>query len=354
MAKAPTPHDPHSRDPKGRDRPDDDDRLGELLDKAHALLSLDPLDPTGGRELFHKRAEVIALIDLLAADEMAEEACELGLLLEQAMDHLGEPPGPAHSRFELVEHLLSIARLFGHAYYEGELLLRRAELFLASGDREQAESGYAAAQGLAQREGIGVIEVAALSGLAEVAYQEGNLFKAHSLYSRQQDLAERLGEQLLQSQALANLSATALAMGDFHRAARYARENLSLCRQMDDDQGAAESLSSLGMAQRHLGDKAESRKSYREALLLSRRNGNQQLEAAVCYNLGCLLADSEPALSASLLQHAQQVAARLGVKELIQSSARAATEIEQHLPKADLLAARRDAQKAIESLLTRP
>lgn len=350
-----------------------------VLRQAQALLTIDPQTADGARRLGKKRGEVLALLDLLAAQDHVEEACELGLLLEQAMERLGEPtglpaappaqdgslrdaapaardgvadrPGAGGSRYQLIEHLLGIARAAAHPFYEGEMLLREAELWADRDAHEHAQSIYAQVQALAQGADLGLLEVAALAGLAGLAQKEGNLFKAHGLYAKQRAQAQALGEVIFESQALANLAATALAMGDFRRGARYARERIQLSEELGDERGRAEALGSLGLALRNLGDLEGGRRAYLEALRLCRRLGIDALEAAVCYNLGCLLGEGEPEAAAALLEHAGKLAKRAGARPLADSCAQAATTLAGKAPDDALAAARRQAAQRVKSLV---
>ena len=259
--------------------------------------------------------------------------------------------GPGASRYRLIEHLLGIARAAGHPFYEGEMLLREAELWAEHDHHERAQGLYAQVQALAQGADLGLLEVAALAGQAGLAQKEGNLFKAHGLYAKQRAQAAALGEVIFESQALANLAATALAMGDFRRGARYARERAELCEELADERGRAEALGSLGLAQRNLGDVTGGRRSYLEALRISRRLGSDALEAAVCYNFGCLLADGEAELAAALLEHAAKLARRAGAAPLVESCARAAADLDGKVPQDTPSAARRQAAHRVKGLL---
>ncbi|MDW8283841.1 MAG: hypothetical protein RMK29_19240 [Myxococcales bacterium] len=338
-------------------RADTSGRGDRVLEQTRALLALDPRSPATARRLGRRRGEILLLVDLLAAQEHVEEACELGLLLEQALEQLGEPvgaPTPTAApggRFRITEHLLGIARAAGHLFYEGEVLLRQAELWAEQGDREQAASLYAQVQALAQSGDLGLLNLAALAGLAGLAQDEGNVFKAHLLYTKQREQAAALGEPFLEAQALGNLSATALAMGDFRRGARYARERLQLCAKLRDEHGQAEALCSLGLAQRNLGDLAGSRHSYREALRLALRLGSPTLEATVCYNFGCLLVEAEPEQAAALLEHATRLAQQGGAALLVESSVRVTAQLAERLPPEVLGAARRQAARRVRALL---
>lgn len=339
--------------------PLDPDQFLVLKHQAEGLLALDALSPSGALDLGRRRREALSVMDMLATNGMVQESCELGLHLELALEQLGEPPDPQPEgsppgRHAVIEHLLGIARAGDHSFYEGEALLRKAELCREQGEPEQAAGLYAEVQELAQAEQLGVLEVAALAGQAQLALGENNLFKAHLLYGKQLAVATAMEEDPLRSQALSNLAATALGMGDHRRAARYARENLELCERMEDPEGAAESLCSLAMAQRHLGESAESRKCYREALRRARALGNEKLEAAVCYNFGCLLKETEPALSAGLLHHAHDLAGRCGARNVQSASRSAQEELSARLPAAELARARREAQQHIRKLLGDP
>lgn len=300
----------------------------------HELMSLDPLQHKDAATLALRQDEALALVEELAATGDIEAACELGLQIELALESLGlapdataapGPPGTTSTqRQSIVARLLELARAAGHAFYEVELLLRRAELCQSPAGTEQATALYETALARARAAELPMLEAMALGGLAQQAQAEGNSFKAHLFYGKQHQCAERAGSPMIAAQAASNLSATALALSEFHRASRYAREAQRLFRELEDQHGEAEALCNLGLSQRHLGQHAASQESYRRALLLCRAIEHPALEAAGCYNLAALLLGSNDELAACLLQRAATLWENNGAPELSEQAARAA------------------------------
>ncbi|MBI4583257.1 MAG: sigma 54-interacting transcriptional regulator, partial [Planctomycetes bacterium] len=239
-------------------------RLGEMLHQEgrgrrgeRSLKLAAALDPDGpGRSRAETLLGELALArrDPEAAAGHFNRAREAGGMTPEIRRRWHFGLAVAEAQRNRAEPALELARGAKGEFPEApELIMLSANLALALGGAEEAESDFLQAIRLSDAPGSERLKAAAQTNYGRLLARESRYQEAAALHRQAAENFEKAGSRSGAARALLNLGTALRRLGDFEGSAQAAERSRSIARELGDDLGAAFAEANLGILARELG-----------------------------------------------------------------------------------------------------
>jgi tetratricopeptide (TPR) repeat protein len=260
--------------------------LGNLANAHHLLGNV--------KHAIHHYDKALAIAREIG--DRLSEATRLGNL-GSAYEQLGE----VSRSIEYYELALSIAREINNQHVELTCLVSLATGYRTLGDLQQAteysEQANQIVQAIGDRRGEGdyLHYMSLFPGPGEIGQAIGHCEQALQT-------ARQIGDRYAEGIHLHNLGNVYYSFRKPRRAIQHYEQALQVAQEISDRLGQASCLGSLANAYHFLGEVREAIQYYERALQIAREVGDRRLESFLCWNLGLLHEDTDPARAADLMQ----------------------------------------------------